>query len=384
MRCAVLGAGLMGRAAVWDLARSPGVERVLVADADGARARAVAQAAGAGRAVAATLDVRKPAAATRLLRGWDVAISAVPYLFNLGLARAALAAGAHFCDLGGNDAIVAAELALDREARRRGLSLVPDCGLAPGMVALVVTAGMARLDRTRSVRIRVGGLPQKPRGPLDYQLVFSVHGLINEYVEPVRTLRGGKLVVVPPLTEVEALTFPPPFGKLEAFYTSGGTSTLPESLRGRVRDLDYKTIRYPGHCAKVRVLLDLGLTSWDEIEVEGKLVSPRGLLSALLMKVLPSGEPDAVLMRTVLEGVKDGRGRRVEYEMIDLADRKTGLTAMMRTTAFPISVVAQMLASGRVTARGALPQEACLPAEEFLGELARRGIEIRRRERALG
>lgn len=380
MRCAVLGAGLMGKAAVYDLVRSPGVDRVLVADADERRARAVVRAVGGRRAVAAQIDVRNATAVTRLLRGWDVTVSAVPYLFNLGLARAALAAGTHFCDLGGNDTIVAQELRLDREARRKGLCLVPDCGLAPGMASLVVMAGMARLDRTRAVHIRVGGLPQRPRPPLDYQLVFSVHGLINEYVEPARILRAGRLQLVESMTGVEEIVFPKPFGRLEAFFTSGGTSTLPDTLRGRVRDLDYKTIRYPGHCAQIRVLIDLGLTRWDAIDVDGKPVSPRAVLSAALMKALPAGEPDVVLLRATLDGTRAGRARRIEYQMIDRYDRRSGLTAMMRTTAFPISVVAQMLASGRVLQRGALPQEECLPAGEFLEELGRRGVEVQCRE----
>ncbi|MBI3268059.1 MAG: saccharopine dehydrogenase NADP-binding domain-containing protein [Planctomycetes bacterium] len=381
MRCVVLGAGLMGKAAVHDLVRSPGVDRVLVADADERRAREVARTAGDGRAVAARIDVRDGRAVERLLRGWDVTLSAVPYLFNLGLARAAIAAGSHFCDLGGNDTIVAQELRLDRAARKKGLCLVPDCGLAPGMASLVVAAGLKRLDKTRAVHIRVGGLPQQPKPPLDYQLVFSVHGLINEYVEKARILRAGKLCEVESMTGVESLRFPAPFDELEAFFTSGGTSTLPDTLRGVVRDLDYKTIRYPGHCAKIRVLIDLGLTRWDRLRVEsGEEVSPRAVLSAALLKALPAGEPDAVLLRVVLEGRKDGRERVVTYEMLDRFDRRTGLTAMMRTTAFPLSIVAQMLASRRVTGCGALPQEACIPAEDFLEELGRRGVVVRRRE----
>ncbi|HUP47915.1 MAG TPA: saccharopine dehydrogenase C-terminal domain-containing protein, partial [Thermoanaerobaculia bacterium] len=279
----------------------------------------------------------------------------------------------NFCDLGGNNDVVAAELALDDAARRKGVSIIPDCGLAPGMVAMLATHGAARFETLEEIHIRVGGLPQKPQPPLDYQLVFSVEGLINEYVEKARVIRDGEIREVESMTEVEAIDFPEPFGILEAFQTSGGTSTLPDTFHGRVKELDYKTIRYPGHCEKFKTMIDLGLCSSEVIAVDGVAVAPRRLLGELLLRNLPAGGPDLVLVRVEITG----GGRRLRYDIIDRYDEATGLSAMMRTTAFPASIVALMMARGQTSPRGALPQERCVPADLFMAELARRRIEVR-------
>src|SRR5881394_796701 len=162
----VLGAGRMGLGAVFDLARQPDVERVTVADAVVERARQVAAVSPKVKAV--QLDVSDDAAVVALMRGHASAISCVNYWYNERLARAAIAAGTNFCDLGGNNTVVDAELALDAEARARGVNVIPDCGLAPGMVAVLVAHALGRFEAPDEVHIRVGGLPQDPRPPLDY------------------------------------------------------------------------------------------------------------------------------------------------------------------------------------------------------------------------
>ena len=369
----------MGLGAAYDLARnSEGVELVTVADVDEGRARAVAETLRDGRVRHAQVDVEDRARVVELMRGHDAALSCVTYFHNLQLARAAVEARTHFCDLGGNNAVVDAELALDEEARAAGVNIVPDCGLAPGMVSVLAAHGAARFDELDELHIRVGGLPQQPRPPLDYQIVFSVEGLINEYVERARVIRGGELVEVESLTEIESLDFPAPFGRMEAFQTSGGTSTLPETVLGRVKELDYKTIRYPGHCERFKLLVDLGLASGDEVEAGGARVAPRRLLGELLNRRLPADEPDLVFIRVEFAGrlAVGGGARRLRYDIIDRFDPQTGLSAMQRTTAFPASLVAQMMARGLTTRKGAVPQERCIPPDLFVAELARRGINI--------
>jgi lysine 6-dehydrogenase len=390
MRVLVLGAGRMGLGAAYDLAHnSRDVESVTVADVDEGRARAVAETLKSERVRPAQVDVADGARVVELMRGHDAVISCVTYFHNLGLARAAVEARTNFCDLGGNNAVVDAELALDEEARAAGINVIPDCGLAPGMVSVLAAHGAARFLRLDELHIRVGGLPQRPRPPLDYQIVFSVEGLINEYVERARVVRGGELVEVESMTELESLDFPEPFGRMEAFQTSGGTSTLPETFAGRVRELDYKTIRYPGHCERFRLLNDLGLTQSDAVDVDGARVTPRRLLCEMLYRHLPADEPDAVLIRLEFVGLlHDGEGgttysrrepdepARLRYDIIDRFDERAGLSAMQRTTAFPASVVAQMMARGETTQKGAVPQERCIPPEAFVAELAARDIRI--------
>jgi lysine 6-dehydrogenase len=383
MRILVLGAGRMGLGAAYDLAHnSAGVRAVTVADVDETRARAVCETLGDPRVLPARVDVTDGAAVVELMRGHDAAISCVTYFHNLALARAAVEAGTNFCDLGGNNAVVDSELALDAEARAVGINLVPDCGLAPGMVSVLAAHGAARFSQLDKLHIRVGGLPQHPRPPLDYQVVFSVEGLINEYVERARVIRGGLLAEVESMTELESLDFPEPFGRMEAFQTSGGTSTLPETFLGRVQELDYKTIRYPGHCERFKLLIELGLASSEEVEAGGVRVAPRKLLGELLQRHLPADEHDVVLIRLefvgrlAVGGGGAGRPARLRYDIIDRFDERTGLSAMQRTTSFPASIIAQMAARGLTTQKGAVPQERCVPADAFVAELAARNIRI--------
>ncbi|HEY0157763.1 MAG TPA: saccharopine dehydrogenase C-terminal domain-containing protein [Thermoanaerobaculia bacterium] len=371
MRMLVLGAGRMGLGAVHDLVSQSDVSGVTVADYDLSKAEAIASRYG-GRVAAAQIDCNDHAAVVSLMSGHASAISCVNYWLNERLARAAIEAGTHFCDLGGNNDVVDAELALDADARAKGLNIIPDCGLAPGMVAVLAAHGALQFETLDSLHIRVGGLPQTPKPPLDYQMVFSVEGLINEYVEPARVIRDGKVTIVDSMTELETLHFPEPFGAMEAFQTSGGTSTLVETFLGKVRDLDYKTIRYPGHCAKFKTMMDLGLCSSTPIEVDGVSVKPRRVLGDLLVANLPHDEPDVVLVRVEFAG----GGRRLRYDIIDRFDPETGLSAMMRTTAFPASIVALMMARNQTTSKGALPQERCIPPQLFMDELAKRKIDV--------
>jgi lysine 6-dehydrogenase len=178
------------------------------------------------------------------------------------------------------------------------------------------------------------------------------------------------------MTEVEPVEFPPPYGGLEAFHTSGGTSTLPESFRGMVKELDYKTIRYAGHCQQFKLLLDLGFASDTPVRVNGGEVIPRNLLRELLCHKVPSDGPDVVLVRVEFSGIQKGRERRLCYDIIDHYDTQSGLSAMMRTTAFPASIVAQMMARGDIPAPGATPQERCVPTDKFMAALAERHIQV--------
>jgi lysine 6-dehydrogenase len=366
MRVLVLGAGMMGSAAAADLARSPGVERVILADADLKRARRAA--AANSKIHPAHVDVRDGRAVQLLMRSVQGVLSAVPYYHNLELTRCAIRAGAHFCDLGGNSLLVQRQFQLHGDARRAGVAVLPDCGLSPGLTSILVADGLARLGSVEAVRIRAGGLPLEPIPPLNYKLVFSAYGLLNQYLEPARILRNGKYVEVEPLTGLETIRFAG-FPPLEAFHASGGASTLPESFAGKIRDLDEKTIRYPGHAEAFRLLFWLGF---------GEAGRREALTQALEEKLrLPGG--DVVLLRVDLAGKAGG----LRYQMIEYGTEE--LTAMMKTTAWPASILLQMLINASIPGRGLLRLEHAVHPRHFLHELARRGIEIRlKRLPALG
>jgi lysine 6-dehydrogenase len=375
MKILVLGGGRMGHGAAFDLVHnSPDVSSVTVADFHINKAEDVASQVG-GNIDARAIDAGNYTDVVELMRGHDATISCVNYWYNESLSLAAIETGSNFCDLGGNNYIVDKQLALDDKAKAAGINIIPDCGLAPGMVSILAMHGAAKFDQIEEIHIRVGGLPQDPQPPLNYQLVFSVEGLINEYIEVARVIRDGKVIEVDSMTEIETLEFDD-FPPLEAFQTSGGTSTLPDTFLGKIRELDYKTIRYSGHCDKFKTMIDLGLCSSDEILVDFEKVTPRKVFADLLEKHLPADGPDYVLVRLDFVGKKGSETKRLRYDIVDKLDEKTGMSAMMRTTAFPASIIAQMMARGDVLQRGATPQEIAVDPERFIDELARRNISI--------
>jgi len=377
MRFVVLGAGLMGRALVHDLLRSSGIERVTVADAEAERSMSLAREFGSPLIHPVVLDVSKTREGIECLRGHHCAISAVPFRFNAELTKAAIEAGVHFCDLGGNDHVVEEQRRMDGLAVQRGVLVVPNCGLAPGL-GNILAAGGARIfgEGIDAIAIRVGGLPQHPHPPFNYQLVFSVEGLLNEYSGTAKVLRDYRQTEIDAMTELESLSFPPPFGELEAFLTSGGTSLLTEMFAGSVRHLDYKTIRYPGHCERFRTLLELGFGSSEPITVGSSLLTARELFIELLKKKLPSAGPDLVFLRVEIRGDERHRQKILRFQLIDNYDENANISSMMRATAYPTSVIAQMIVGGRIQGTGVRTPEQCVNLDPLLSELAARNIHI--------
>jgi len=391
MKLLVIGSGMMGSAAAFDMARMSTVSSVTLADADVKRARDVAARVnkinGDKKVRAVGLDASDEKAATKLMRGHDAALSAVPYFLNLGLARAAVEARCHFADLGGNNTVVRQELALSKKAESRGVAIAPDCGLSPGMASILGGELVRRLGgRADALRLYVGGLPEQPTPPFHYQLVFSVEGLINEYVELARILRKGKMTTIDPLTEPEDFHIAG-FSPLVAFHTSGGTSTLPETFEGRVGECFEKTLRYPGHYDLLCELKELGMFSSEKMKFGKVELSPRTMMSKIFEGKFASKGPDVCIMRLEAHesvnrpgarGLLGGRlkGRVASFTMVDHYDPKTDTSAMMRTTAFPASIVVQMMASGAITRRGGVLQERDVPADLFLQEIEKRGVKI--------
>jgi len=378
MKVLIVGSGLMGRGAAFDFARNESVEQVILADIDSSAAEGLAREMGS-KFSAEKLDARNRDQLVQVFSKVDSVVSAVSYTVNLLHTEVAIETGTHMCDLGGNSWVVEKQMELSDRAKDAGITVVPDCGVAPGMTNVLVQAGIDQLTEVESVKIRVGGLQQNPQPPLDYALIFSVEGLINEYVEPCRALRDGRIVLEDPLVGIEHLEFPEPFGKLEAFNTSGGTSTLPVTHEGKIRNLDYKTLRYPGHAEKMYAFLKLGLMSSEEQDFDGVKVAPRNVLERLLERNLPPTGKDATLIRVTVEGEKDGASKTVEYQVVDLFDEESNLTSMMRTTAFPATAVATMSASGTISERGVLPPELAVPPLVFIEEMRKRGITIQER-----
>jgi lysine 6-dehydrogenase len=325
---------------------------------------------------AAQVDVTDDQSVLSSIRGVDGVLSAVPYYYNMVLSRLAVQAGASYCDLGGNTSIVRQQHELDEEARKAGVSVLPDCGQVPGMGTSLMVYAMSLLDEAIDVYMWDGGIPQKPRLPFNYLLTFNIAGLTNEYAEPGIFLRDGSITKVEPMTELEIVEFPPPIGKLEAFVAGGGTSTMPYTFAGKLRTLQNLTLRWPGHFQQLRAFWDLGLWNLEPIKINGQMIVPRDVFHALFEpKVIFREDPDVVLIRVKAVGMKDGKPAVAILDLIDFFDQDTGFSAMERTTGWDAAIVLAMATRGQ-TRRGAGGLETFVPADLFMGELRKRGFNI--------
>jgi lysine 6-dehydrogenase len=371
----VLGAGLQGCACAYDLLRQPEVARVTLADLDPRRLPAFLKQKVGKRLALARIDVKRTARLRRLMRGHDAVMNASPYHFNYAVAKAAVATGLHCADLGGNTEIVQRQKTLNAAARKKGLSIIPDCGLAPGMVNILAAEGIRRVGDADTVKIFVGGLPRHPLPPLNYQIVYSLEGALDYYTTPSWVLRDGAPARVDALSELEPVEFPAPVGMLEAFHTGGGISTMPWTYAGRVRTMEYKTLRYPGHVAIMRPIRELGLLDLKPVMVKGTKVVPRdAFIATVSPKLTKPDEPDLVALRVEVTG---RGGRRVVWQLLDYYDEAAGISAMMRTTGYSLAITGLMQVDGRISAAGAHTPDEAVPFRAYVDELERRGVEIR-------
>lgn len=376
----IIGAGGMTRAIAYDLRnRAPSCDLTVIDHDPDALTRLVDYLGSEG-VTAVQSDASDPDGCRSLFTGKSLVIGAADYRYNFDLTALAVEQGAHWIDLGGNNDVVVKQFDLDAHAKSEGVAIIPDTGLAPGMVNVLAGDAANRLDRVEELHFRVGGLPQKPEPPLFYGLLFSPDGLANEYCEPALVIENGQVRKVPSLTGWERVHVGAPYGELEAFHTSGGSSTMVSTFSGKVTSLDYKTLRYPGHLRRIKLLHDLGFMDDTEVDLGGgNCVVPRRLFGALLERFGWVAE-DVVILKSWATGLRNGRKIRIDYKLIDHFDPETGLTSMARTTGFSAAIVARMILDGRISEHGVLRQEVSVPPVEYIRDLELRGIEVEIRE----
>ncbi len=380
-RYAVVGAGRQGIASAYDLAKFGEADEVLLVDIDGDVAKKAAERVNnlIGRKITKGVraDVSDRSVISQVLRGIDSFVSAVPYKFNLGLTKVAIEIKANMCDMGGHTGVVKKQLELDFRAREAGISIVPDCGMGPGMNISLAVYAMSLLDKPREVYIWDGGLPQNPEPPWNYKLTFNIGGLTNEYYGNAYFLRDGRVVEIPCFEGYEIVEFPPPLGKLEAFVTSGGLSTMPWTFEGKLERLENRTLRYIGHHAQFKAFSDLGLLELEPIKVGDIEVVPRDVFHALLEpKIYDPHVKDVGIIRVKCVGEKDGKEAEAVVELIDYYDENTGFTAMQRLTGWHASIVAILAAQGRIE-KGVIPVELAVPSDVIVEEAKKRGFDIK-------
>jgi lysine 6-dehydrogenase len=389
-RYAIIGTGRQGTAAAYDLGLNSEAEMILMADADPDAAEAAAERVNTliGRELAhpTAIDARDAAGLQTELEQHRIQalLAATPYYLNLGLTETAIAAGVSMADLGGNSDVIIAQLKLSSQAEQAGVAIVPDCGLGPGMITTLALYAMEALDEPRDVFIWDCGLPQQPTPPWNYKLGFSIEGLTNEYYGECVFIRDGKTTLVPALEELETVEFPPPVGTLEAFTTAGGITSAARTFAGKLRTLQNKTMRYPGHFAALKLIQQLGLLSDVPVKVNGQEVRPRSVLHALWepqIRARPD-ERDLALIRVLAKGGQDGKPAEVQVDLALTFDEATGFSAMEQGTGWHASILAAAAAAGEVNP-GVVPVELAMSGAAFVRQAERRGFDVRRELRYL-
>ncbi|HEV2137455.1 MAG TPA: saccharopine dehydrogenase C-terminal domain-containing protein [Nitrososphaerales archaeon] len=370
MKAAVLGSGLMGSVIGWDLARSGAVDSVVVADIDEERLATLKKKAPGKKLTVEKLDIKERPRVISFLKRFDVAASALPHGIVHHSDIAATKAGAKMVNIAFEDE----QMGLDAAARKSGGLLVPGCGVAPGLGGILLARALESIGGGDEGHILVGGLPQNPKPPFGYRLVFSIVGLLREYIDDARVFRDGKLIKVRPFSTVESVDFPPPIGRLEAFCTDG-LASLVYTMKG-MRVLDEKTLRWPGHAEKMGLLMESGFFSKEIQSVGDTEVAPLEVSWAVLGKKLSEGDPrDMTVMRVI---AKSEKGEAV-YDMIDRYDENNAVTSMGKTTGYTASIVTQMVGSGEVAGTGVVPPERAVTGKrvsKLLSELGKRGVKF--------
>jgi lysine 6-dehydrogenase len=376
MKVAVFGSGLMGSAIARDLVSSSDVEEVMVCDVDRYRLNSLARAESSEKLSTKHHSVVNRSETTKLLRHFDVGVGALPHGLSEYVIASTLQAGVSFVDL-----IYGWRFEQNKtnlSAKRKGITIIPACGLAPGLTNILAMDAAHIMEEVDEVHIKVGGIPERPKPPLNYRIVFSFDAVLEEYIRKAAIVKNGRLTEVDALTGLETITFPQPIGKCECFYTDG-LSTLTHTMKG-LKEMDEKTIRWPGHAAQIRTLIECGLLETNPVFMDGQRIVPRKIVSEILSERIKLGkEKDLTLLRVDVTGKSDGKRIRQRYQMIDHYDSRRELTSMARTTAFPCSVAAQMLGAGLVEERGLVPPELAFKTElrsAFMSQLRQRGLEI--------
>ncbi|MCW4048390.1 MAG: saccharopine dehydrogenase family protein [Candidatus Bathyarchaeota archaeon] len=373
MKVIVLGSGKIGAIMGKEFANCFEGTNITMADINEERAQKAAS--DIPEADWTTIDTTNASSLVDKLKGNDLVLGALPGDYGYISLKAAVEAKVNILDVSFSPED---PMSLDGKAKRNKVTVIPDCGVAPGLSNILVGYATSRLDKVKKIKIMVGGIPETPVPPLEYTITWSADGLIDEYVRDVSIIQGGEMVEVPALSGLEEIDFPG-VGTLEAFYTDG-LRTLSKSIPG-VENMWEKTLRYPGHVKKIKLLKDLGFFSDESVTVGGSSVSPRLFSARLLERSLWMPEVgDLLAMQIEVQGESSGKETTLKYRVVDRFDHETGVSAMARTTGYTAAIVASMLARDRITEKGVIPPEKLGMNPEFtrrlIAELNARGINV--------
>jgi lysine 6-dehydrogenase len=382
LKIVVLGSGNIGSVVAKDIAKSLTSAEITIADADRNRAQTTASRLNLKNIGWIQVDAANHLELASELKSFDVAVGALPGNLGFQVCEAAIAAKVDLVDVSYMPQDV---MLLNESALKAGVSVIPDCGMSPGLCSMFVGRGISRLDETETAYMLNGGLPEWPFPPLGYVITWSVKDLVDMYRRKVTIVKDGEVVQVEALTGLEELDFPG-IGKLEAFYTDG-LRTLLHTVK--VRDMWEKTLRYPGHAEKIKLLRDLGFLDQETVEVSGMKVDPSEVTARLFEKKLRKPEiPDIVVILVKVTGLKGRKHVEYVYRVTDRCDARRNITSMARTTAYTTSIVTQLLAKKAISETGVIPPEELGMNkgvfETLIREMKRRGVSVEENENVLG
>jgi lysine 6-dehydrogenase len=378
----VLGAGKMGVVLAKDLLLDSDQNTVTLVDVDFAKLKQAREFMPNDRLIPLQRNIEDRNQREGMFKGQDVVLAALLHKYSLMILEEAVRQGVHLVGLVGDNPLE--RLVHDEKAKEKGITIIPGCGVAPGIDNICVGRGVCLLDETEEAMIYVGGNPLHARPPLKYSILYAADSLLDFYERKTIILEGGRIKEVEALSGIESIEFPHPFSKMECFYTDGLSSlilTMQGKISGRLAE---KTVRYPGHARAVKALKAWGLFSREPLPVEGKEVIPREFLKALLDEEWKLGkEGDVTLMRVVVSGKKSGQPVTHIFEMVDYFDPEKQYTSMAKTTCFPASIAAQMIVEGKIAKRGVLFPEIVFQDdlfEPFMKALKDKGVVITHRK----
>jgi len=381
MKYAILGAGRQGLASAFDIATFGNADEIILMDN---RPEAISHGTakliallGDGTVSGKLVDVTSEKKLFAELEPMDALLAAVPYKYLPKLTEVAIQSRTHMVDLGGHTQNARRQIALSDQAERAGITIVPECGMGPGMNITLAIAAMEEMDSPQHVSIWDGGLPQHPQPPWNYSLSFNINGLTNEYAGNAYFLDHGEITEVPCFERMEMLEFPDSIGTLEAAVTSGGLSTMPWTYEGKLISLENKTLRYPGHWEWMKGFRQLGLFSENPVGFGGRTIVPREFYHFLLEPQLHKGRvSDVCLMRIRASGTHQDKPRTVVINAAEYFDEDTGFSAMEKWTGWHASIMLMHAVQGNLQS-GVIPVEKAMTGRAFIEEARRRNFDIR-------
>jgi len=382
----LLGVGLQGKAALQDLVNSPAVTQVIAADVNYDDLTAYVKTLKTNKVRPVQLDVRDNAQVAEQMQLVQAAIVLLPTELRLEVARLAVENGVHFIE---TSYILPEFVQLGKEAEARGIALLPECGLDPGIDLVLAGRAIREFDEVHELHAYGTGVPEPKAAdnPIKYKISWIFAGVLGAYNRPARLMKDGKIIDITPSEMFDQAYINTidmgDLGEMEAYYNGDAIQYLDIlQIADTVTDTGRYSLRWPGHAAFWKKMVDLGFLEDEPILVGEEEVSPRQFVHDLLAPQLQyrSTEKDIAGLRIEVVGLKNGKSKRVIYQMIDRRDLETGLLAMQRTVGYTASIGAQMVLSGQISKRGLLTPTRDIPSDILIEELGKRGITIQRTE----